>query len=195
MNKYLGEKLELTSRDKKRLISLAHFSIESGFRPSHEPVMETEISPVLASKVGVFVTITIDTKLRGCIGYIQSDEELSKTVIDAAFQAAFHDSRFSPLSESEFNQIKLEISVLSEAFPLGSYDEIILGKHGLILEDSGRKALLLPQVPIEHNMDRDDYLSALCNKAGFFNDFWREKQLNLKGFTATVFSESDEDVV
>jgi len=186
--------LNLSSHEKKQLLALAHFSIESGFRPTPEKSFSTEDSPLLQSKSGAFVTITIDKKLRGCIGYMQSDDELSKTVMDAAYQAAFHDPRFAPLSEIEFNQIKLEISILSEAFPLISYDEIVLGKHGLILEESGRKGLLLPQVPLEHNMDKDAFLSALCNKAGFFEDYWREKQLKLKGFTATVFSENDEDL-
>ena len=114
--------------------------------------------------------------------------------MDAAYQAAFHDPRFSPLSEEEFGKIKLEISVLSPPFPLASYDEIELGKHGLILEESGRKALLLPQVPIEHKMTRDEFLSALCNKAGLYEEYWKEKQLSLKGFTASVFSEDDEDL-
>lgn len=184
----------LSVNDKKLLLSLAHFSIESGFRPTHEKKIETDHSSVLNSKAGAFVTITIDGKLRGCIGYIQSDDELSKTVMDAAYQAAFGDPRFAPLSEGEFADIKLEISILSEAFQLYSYDEIEIGKHGLILEEGGRKALLLPQVPIEHNMNRDEYLSALCNKAGLFEDYWREKKLALKGFTATVFSEEDEDL-
>lgn len=186
--------MELTVNEKKQLLALAHFSIESGFRPSHNQSINTKASPLLSSKLGAFVTITINSKLRGCIGYIQTDDELSKTIMDAAFQAAFHDPRFAPLSENEFNQIKLEISILSESFPMDSYDDIEIGKHGLILEEAGRKALLLPQVPIEHNMDRDAYLSALCNKAGLYEDYWREKQLKLKGFTATVFSEEDEDL-
>ena len=114
--------------------------------------------------------------------------------MDAAYQAAFHDPRFSPLTEEEFSEIKLEISILSEAFPLESYDDIIVGKHGLILEEGGRKGLLLPQVPIEHNMNKEEYLSAQCNKAGFYEGYWREKELQLKGFTASVFSETDEDL-
>jgi len=186
--------LNLTSQEKKQLLSLAHFSIESGFRPTHENPIPKDSSSTLAIKAGAFVTITINNKLRGCIGYIQSDDELSKTVMDAAFQAAFHDPRFTPLSESEFNNIQLEISVLSPPFPLNSYDEIIIGEHGLILEESGRKALLLPQVPIEHKMDKEAFLSALCNKAGLYEDYWRETQLKIKGFTANVFSENDEDL-
>ena len=186
--------MELSTLDKKQLFSLAHFSIESGFRPTQKSKEHTEQSDKLKLKAGVFVTITINEKLRGCIGYIQSEDELSKTVMDAAYQAAFHDPRFAPLSEEEFGKIKLEISVLSPPFPLGSYDEIEIGKHGLILEEAGRKGLLLPQVPIEHKMDREGFLSALCNKAGLKEDYWKEKQLKIKAFTANVFSEDDEEL-
>ncbi|MFZ1291869.1 MAG: AmmeMemoRadiSam system protein A [Melioribacteraceae bacterium] len=183
--------MELTPQEKKMLIALAHFSIESGFRPTSKTLPTSEEFPILKTNAGAFVTITINHKLRGCIGYIQSEDELSKTVMDAAYQAAFHDPRFEPLSEIEFSKIKLEISILSEAFPLNNYNEIILGKHGLILEENGRKALLLPQVPIEHKLDKEQYLSALCRKAGLSEEYWKEKNLNLKAFTATIFSETD----
>lgn len=184
----------LSTQEKKQLLSLAHFSIESGFRPTHKDPIPKDNPGTLTAKAGAFVTITINNKLRGCIGYIQSEDELSKTVMDAAFQAAFHDPRFAPLSESEFNNIKLEISVLSPPFPLNNYEDIIVGEHGLILEESGRKALLLPQVPIEHNLNKEAFLSALCNKAGFYEGYWKETQLKIKGFTANVFSENDEDL-
>jgi len=187
--------MELSPQEKKMLISLAHFSIESGFRPAHTNIPSSDEFPILKSNAGAFVTITIDNKLRGCIGYIQSNDELSKTVMDAAYQAAFHDPRFAPLSEGEFEKIKLEISILSEPFPLSNYDEIILGKHGLILEEGGRKGLLLPQVPIEHNLDRDKFLSALCRKAGLYEDYWKVKNLPLYAFTANVFSENDKELI
>ena len=189
-----GELLELTIKDKKQLLSLARFSIETYFRPPHTVLDPVEDSDLLKSKSGAFVTITLENKLRGCIGYIESDEELTKTVMDAAYQAAFHDPRFQPLNEDEFEIISLEISILSPPFALRNYDEIVLGNHGLILEELGRKGLLLPQVPIEHGMDRDEYLSALCNKAGFHEDYWREKQIPLLAFTANVFSEKDEEL-
>ena len=186
--------MELTIKDKTQLLSLARFSIESYFRPPQTVLDPVEDSELLKSKSGAFVTITVKNNLRGCIGYIESDEELTKTVMDAAYQAAFHDPRFQPLTEDEFETIDLEISILSPPFQLNNYDEIVLGKHGLILEESGRKGLLLPQVPIEHGMNKDEFLSALCNKAGFFEDHWREKQLSLKAFTANVFSEKDGDL-
>ena len=72
-----------------------------------------------------------------------------------------------------------------------SYDDIIIGTHGLILSERGRRGLLLPQVPIEHNMNKEDYLSALCQKTGFYSDFWKEKTLNIEMFTADIFSEDE----
>jgi uncharacterized protein (TIGR00296 family) len=72
-----------------------------------------------------------------------------------------------------------------------SYEDIILGQHGLILTEQGRRGLLLPQVPIEHNMNKEEFLNALCQKAGFHPDYWTEKQLSLEAFTALVFSEKD----
>lgn len=95
------------------------------------------------------------------------------------------------MSKDELKDISIEISILSEPFFLGSYDEIELGKHGLILEEKGKRGLLLPQVPIEHNMNKEDYLDAICQKSGFNKSYWREKELKLKAFTATVFSEED----
>lgn len=181
----------LTEQERKQLIALARFSIESGFSPSQKSEISSEETSILKSKAGAFVTITINNKLRGCIGYINSNEELSKTVMDAAYQAAFNDPRFEPLSESEFNNIKIEISVLSQPFSVNDYDEIIIGEHGLILEEVGRKALLLPQVAIEHNLNKEEFLSALCNKAGLYEEYWKEKKLKLKAFTATIFSEND----
>ena len=74
--------MELTIKDKKQLLSLARFSIESYFRPPQTVLDPEEDSEILKSKSGAFVTITVESNLRGCIGYIESDEELTKTVID-----------------------------------------------------------------------------------------------------------------
>lgn len=184
--------MKLSSQEKQFLISLARFAIESNFYPNTSVPKFDFYSQIFNSKCGVFVTLTINKKLRGCIGYVFPDQKLTETVKDAAYQAAFFDPRFSPLTKEEFSNIIIEISILSEPFPLASYEEIVLGKHGLILEEGAHKSLLLPQVPIEHNMDKDSYLSALCTKAGLFEDYWKEKKLNLYGFTASVFSENDE---
>ncbi len=74
---------------------------------------------------------------------------------------------------------------------MNSYQDIIVGTHGLILSENGQRGLLLPQVPIEHNMNKEEFLSALCKKTGLYSELWRERTLNIEMFTAEVFSEKE----
>lgn len=184
--------MNLSNEEKKFLLETARNSISNLFTKIELTKPDYDKCPVLKSKAGAFVTLTINSRLRGCIGYITSDEPLFETVKDAAVQAAIGDPRFAPLSNDEFAKIDIEISVLSEPFKMNSYDEIVLGIHGLILNDMGRRGLLLPQVPIEHHMDKEQYLCAICEKAGLPRYSWKERTLNIDMFTAIVFSEKQE---
>lgn len=181
--------MELTQEEKTILLEAARNSIASIFTDKEVPEPDYQKHPVLKSKAGAFVTLTEHGRLRGCIGYIISDQPLFTTVCEAAVHATQNDPRFPPVTSNELAKISIEISILSEPFQLKSYDEIEIGKHGLILEEKGRRGLLLPQVPVEHHMDRDQYLNAICQKSGFHTSYWKDKQLKLSGFTATVFSE------
>jgi len=183
--------MNISIDEKRAMLKIARSSIESIFDNSKNIDIDLAKFPILNSRKGAFVTLTKNHNLRGCIGYIISNLPLFETIKDAAKQAAIGDPRFSELQEQELMQIKIEISILSEPFPMQSYDEIIIGTHGLILSEHGRRGLLLPQVPIEHRMNKEEYLSALCQKAGFYSDFWKEKTLNIEMFTANVFSEDE----
>jgi AmmeMemoRadiSam system protein A len=151
--------------------------------------MDYDEYPSFGQQAGAFVTLTKDGDLRGCIGFITSSDPLFQTVMSAARYAAAEDPLFSPVDKSELDKLKLEISILSPPVPISSYDEIEVGKHGLIVKEGYNSGLLLPQVPVEHNMDKDEYLTAICRKAGLPANLWKEKELNLEVFTAQVFSE------
>jgi len=183
--------MELTLEEKKILLETARRSIISFFSKDIILKPDYEKHPLFKSHAGAFVTLTQQKALRGCIGYIISDQPLFKTICEAAVQASQNDPRFPPVRREEIENLSIEISILSEPFPLKTYDEIELGTHGLILEEKGRRGLLLPQVPVEHHMNRDQYLDSICRKAGFSAGYWKTKQLNLSGFTASVFSEED----
>ena len=182
--------MKISLEEKKILLKAALTSINSVYTREEIPAPNYNKHPVFKSHSGAFVTLMQFGSLRGCIGYIISDRPLFETVCDAAVQASQNDPRFPSVSQSEIQDLSIEISVLSEPFPLNSYDEIEIGKHGLILEEKGRRGLLLPQVPIEHHMNRDQYLDAICQKAGFSSGYWKTKQLKLNAFTATVFCDS-----
>lgn len=183
--------MNISDEEKKAILKLARKSIAELFaKAKDENSISFDEHPIMKTKSGAFVTLTIDGQLRGCIGYIISSDPLHETIKNAAIQAAIGDPRFPNLTEPEFDKIMIEVSILSEPFPMNTYDDIEIGKHGIILEEPSR-ALLLPQVPIEHNMNRDQFLSALCQKAGLYSDYWRETELKMSLFTATVFSEKE----
>jgi AmmeMemoRadiSam system protein A len=182
--------MNISKEEKIILLKAARQSIGSLFGGKEPEKPDYEKYPGLKSHSGAFVTLTINKQLRGCIGYIIGQAPLFETVCDAAIQAAINDPRFPPLTEKEFSKIKIEISVLGNFTPINSYDDIIIGKHGLLLEEGGR-GLLLPQVATEHKMTKEEFFTALCHKAGLYGSYWKERVLKIKTFTAEVFSEDE----
>ncbi len=180
--------MKLTDDEKKLLLSTARQSILSALNESTKPTIDYSAYPLLKQKLGAFVTLRINEQLRGCIGYIVAISPLFDTLCETARSAAFNDPRFNPLTREEFDKIKIEISVLSPLELITSYDDIEIGKHGLLLDEGGR-GVLLPQVATENNFNRAQFLSALCHKAGMHGEYWKERMLKIKIFTATVFSE------
>ncbi len=182
--------MELSEESKGILMLAARDSIESLFGEKQKPIIDYNFYPTLQQTgSGVFVTLMTRSQLRGCIGYITSKWNLYDTVCDAAMQAASNDPRFPPLTEEELPKVNIEISVLSPLTDLDDYNNIQLGVHGLYLDEGDYRGLLLPQIAAENKFDVHDFLSALCEKAGLPKDEWETRKLNIKTFTATVFSE------
>ena len=97
--------MELSSEEKLFLLETARNSIKNLFAKTEIIKPDYENNPVLKSRAGAFVTLTINSRLRGCIGYITSDNPLYETVKDAAVQSAVGDPRFMPLTEDEFKNV------------------------------------------------------------------------------------------
>jgi AmmeMemoRadiSam system protein A len=183
--------MEITEKEKEVLLLAARKSIESLFEDIEPLNIDLNQYPSFKKHLGAFVTLQEEGKLRGCIGYIITEKTLYQTVCDAARQSAFYDPRFLPLTYDELNLISIEISVLSPPHKIDSYDEVMIGEHGLILNEENIRAVLLPQVAVSNNFTKEQFLSALCQKAGLPDDLWRYRKLNLQVFTAAVFSEEE----
>jgi len=186
--------MTLSDDDGKILINIAKQTISSRFE-GKEPDIEDSLKKKYSNKQGGFVTLTIDGELRGCIGFTEPIFQLWECVVHAAGAAAFEDPRFPPLSKEEFKKIKVEVSVLTlpeliKVDDIQEYSkEIEIGKHGLIVEKKGVKGLLLPQVFTEYKVEWEEALDMTCQKAGFNNDAWREKDCKVFKFSAQIFSE------
>ncbi len=139
---------------------------------------------------GVFVTLKEGGELRGCIGTLAAEEGIARTIAQFACEAAFRDPRFPPLGADELEGIEIEISILTPPRPVRP-EEVVPGRDGLILEASGRRGLLLPQVATEWGFSREEFLEALAQKAGLPRLAWRDPSARLWAFEAEVFGESE----
>lgn len=126
-----------------------------------------------------FVTLHLNGQLRGCIGSLEAYRPLVEDIAHNAFAAAFRDPRFSPLTEAEFEQITLDLSILTppEEISFNSEQELLQkirpGIDGLIIEDMGRRGTFLPSV-WEQLPDKVQFLQHLKLKAGLPPQHWSD---------------------
>jgi len=179
----------LPEGDRSALLQLARSAvIETVTRGTQLAVIPSH--GIFAERHGVFVTLRIGKRLRGCIGVLDGRAPLGETVVRCAAGAAREDPRFAPVRADELDAIRVEVSILSPPTLIRS-DDIVIGVHGLVVVAEGRKGVLLPQVATEHDLDRERFLEETCRKAGVAADAWRAPETRVFGFTSEVFAEPD----
>jgi AmmeMemoRadiSam system protein A len=178
---------ELTKAQERVLLELARKAIEHYFDSGRTPYPETG-DPLLREKRGAFVTLKTNGELKGCIGYPVPVKPLAETIAEMAVAAASQDYRFTPLRPEELGRTVIEISVLSLPRPVKTPDEVVVGRHGIIISKGSSRGLLLPQVPLEYGWDRETFLRHGSLKAGLPGDAWK-KGAQIEVFEAQVFSE------
>jgi AmmeMemoRadiSam system protein A len=140
--------------------------------------------------MGAFVTLNDKASgaLRGCIGEILPMRPLVEAVAARAVDAARRDPRFTPVSERELGEIRVEVSALTPPRRVASWRDIVLGRDGMTLEKDGCFAVFLPQVAPEQGWDLPTTLSYLSQKAGLPADAWKAGA-TFETFQAEVFHE------
>ena len=157
---------------KEPLLHIARASIQHGLQHgSPLSVSTNDYDDAIIQNAATFVTLHKNHELRGCIGQLQATRPLVIDVAMNAYAAAFQDPRFSPLTENEYPEITLDISVLSqpELITANSDKELLaqlrVGQDGLILEKGVHRATFLPSV-WEQLPEPKDFLHYLKRKAG-----------------------------
>lgn len=184
----------LSEEDKAELLTLARSTLEGYVKNGHPPTPEQlgiKITAGMNQIMGAFVTLKEKGELRGCIGEIFPMRALYKAVIDHAIDAGVNDRRFRPVTEADLPLLHHEISALTQPAPVASYNDIVLGKHGIVLDKDGRSAVFLPQVPGEQGWDLPTTLTHLSQKAGLPPDAWKEGA-SFTVFEAIVFGEKEK---
>lgn len=178
--KLLG-KVSFSGDEKQELFSIARNSIKSLlFDNKNYTIDDSRIPPALKQQFGAFVTLKMNGNLRGCIGRFQSTEPLYKVVGASAVSSAFEDSRFGPLTKSEYDKVEFEITVLGPMKKINNINEIVLGKHGIYIQKGFHSGTMLPQVPIEYGWTLEEFLGYTSrDKAGIGWDGWKSADISI----------------
>ena len=170
----------LSTKHRETLHEVARQSIKDGLRDGREPVIElSEYDQVLCEKRATFVTLKINNRLRGCIGTLTAVRPLVEDVAHNAYAAAFHDTRFDPLTADELATLDIHISILNspEDMSFDSEQDLLRqlrpGKDGVILQENFRRATFLPSV-WESIDSKAEFIQHLKQKAGLPMNYWSD---------------------
>jgi AmmeMemoRadiSam system protein A len=179
----------LSEADRSTILDLARQAIREAVCDGRlvHPIQAGEI---LERRCGVFVSLHVKRKLRGCIGVIDGREPLGVSIVRCAAGAALEDPRFTRMKPEEVGEVEIEVSLMTP-LELIRPEEVEIGTHGLMVELGGRRGLLLPQVALEHHLDRERFLEETCWKAGLARDAWKNPDTKIYGFRCEIVSANE----
>ena len=185
---------ELSDDDGQILVKMARNAVTE-YLQNNTRINNKEFNSRFNINSGIFVTITKENSLRGCIGYPLPIKKLSNAVIDSAIAAATEDPRFSPINPNELNNLIFEITVLTPPIEINveKYEDYLsiikVGRDGLIVENKQCSGLLLPQVPKEYGWDIEEFLTHTSEKAGLEKNAWKDQDTKVSRFEGIIFKE------
>jgi len=183
--------LGLSAEDKETLLRIARLALHDYFTVGKLPQYSADSESLLEPRAA-FVTLwrRDSGELRGCRGECQAQRPLIQSVAQMAVAAAVDDSRFESVKLEEVPDLLIEINALT---PLVSIkpEDVIVGRHGLMVVQGYMMGLLLPEVPVRQKWDRTDFLRGVCRKAGLPAEAWKAEGTQLYGFESEAWSEKE----
>jgi MEMO1 family protein len=165
------------------IVKLARKAVESYVRDGRTPEPE-DLTPEMKERAGVFVSLHKHGKLRGCIGTFEpTQKNVAGEIIVNAVSSATRDPRFSPVDESELDDLEYSVDILSQPEPVADVSELNPEEYGVIVESGPRKGLLLPDL---EGVESAEEQIAICRlKAGIAP----EEPVDLYRFRVTRFKQ------
>jgi AmmeMemoRadiSam system protein A len=185
--------LILTNNESQLLLQIAHNAITDMLDNKYNDLPDGNLlSENLKQLCGVFVSVYVKNELRGCIGRLETTTQLYISVHDMAKAAAMHDTRFKPVSKEEIDSLSIEISVLTPLKKISSVNEIIPGRHGILIKKDNRSGTFLPQVAQRTGWTTEEMLQQCSErKAGLGPDGWKHAEIYI--YEVLIISDKPEN--
>jgi AmmeMemoRadiSam system protein A len=183
--------LGLSAEEKQTLLRVARQTLHDYL--SRGEIAESDSDrPALLKPCATFVTLwrRDSGELRGCRGECHARRSLLESVTYMAVAAGVDDSRFASVTIEEMPDLRIEINALTPMEPIKPKD-VVIGRHGLLIVSEFAMGLLLPDVAVRYKWDREDFLKAVCRKAGLPGDAWKGEGVQLFGFESQAWAEEE----
>lgn len=180
--------VEEETRNKERMaqapiaIRLAQTAIEQYLNGEKDFTLLPELPENLTqNQGGVFVTLTNDGQLRGCLGSIRATHlTLAEEIMNSAVCAA-KDPLFAPIRPDELKDLTITVDILDDPEEVTDRNDLDPKTYGIIVENRGKIAVMLPnEIGIE---TVEDQIKTARAKAGIHP--WH--RLKIQRFTTTRY--------
>lgn len=170
-----------TSGEKEFLLKVARQTLER-FLGTGEKFEPQTVNRKLWESRGVFITLSHDDRLLGCMGNVEPIESLILAIRDNVIMAITGDSRFE--LAGAFDRVEIEISILSE-LKKNNVKNIKTGV-GVLIKRGDNSATYLPSVWSSFRK-KEHFLSSLCEKAGIVVDSLSDPETELWTYSTISF--------
>ncbi|QPJ66257.1 MAG: AmmeMemoRadiSam system protein A [Candidatus Nitrohelix vancouverensis] len=141
--------------------SIAYYLERQQKLPAPSPPLQS----LFTEPRGVFVSLKIKNRLRGCIGSLTPvKDNLWQEIVDNAVKAACKDPRFPPVEQSELDQLTISVDILSPLTPIENLSQTNSREFGLLVRSDKKQGVLLPDLEGVPNVN--EQLRICLNKAG-----------------------------
>ncbi len=129
----------------QQIVGLARQAVELKLREGRTLNVPADLPAVLQRQAGVFVSLGVKGRDRGCRGTLEPTQaNLAAEIIASAVAAATEDRRFAPLSADELNRVEYFVSIVGRLEPIRGPEKLRPGIYGLAMRGPAGTAILLP---------------------------------------------------
>jgi MEMO1 family protein len=123
---------------------LSRSALEASLTAGSAPAGEAFPQEFAALRFGVFVTLEMHNRVRGCRGTLYpAYSGLREEIIGTSIGAATRDGRFKPLSRDELTAVRISITIVERLEPLVSLGALSKS-DGLVAKSGEKVGVVLP---------------------------------------------------
>ncbi|MGB4588118.1 MAG: AmmeMemoRadiSam system protein A [Clostridiaceae bacterium] len=159
-------KLKNLKKNEDSYVRLARQTLEHYVNAQTNMDRPLDIPEELTNRqAGVFVSLKLNGRLRGCIGTIfPCTGSVADEIIRNVVLAGTEDPRFEPVRKEELSKLVYSVDVLGQIEPISSIEELDTKRYGVIVRTKSKSGLLLPNlVGIDSPIDQ---VNIALKKAG-----------------------------